>query len=74
MSFKPELSTDGGKTFATNSTTFATHQEAASAAMDIYSRWLLSTDWRVVESDEPVTHTHYDGVLGYVAQETDQAT
>jgi len=68
-SFKPELSTDGGKSYGTNATAFATHEEAASAAMDIFHRWMAATDWRVVESDDPVTHTHHDGVLGYVTKE-----
>lgn len=71
MSFKPELSTDGGKSYGVNATTFATHIEAARAAMDIFGRWLAATDWRVMESDEPVTHTYSDamGVQAVVNQE-----
>ena len=27
------------------------------------SRWMLVTDWRVIESDQPVNYTLVDGVL-----------
>ena len=63
MSFKPSVSTDGGLTFNENALAFATHEEAEISAKDLMSRWMLVTDWRVIESDEPVNYTLKDGVL-----------
>ena len=63
MSFKPSVSTDGGATFNENTLAFATHEEAEASARDLMGRWLLVTDWRVIESDEPVNYTLKDGVL-----------
>lgn len=63
MSFKPEVSTDGGVTFNENNLAFATREEAEASAKDLFGRWMLVTDWRAVESDEPVNYTLKDGVL-----------
>jgi hypothetical protein len=63
MSFKPEISTDGGKSYGQNNLAFATREEAAASARDIMSRWMLATDWRVAESDQPVNYALVDGVL-----------
>ena len=61
--WKPEISTDGGKTFGQNAQVFATYEEARTMAADIFNRWLLATDYRAVETSEPVTHQIKDGVL-----------
>ena len=58
-SWKPEISTDGGKTFGQNGQAFATEEEAKRMAKDIFDRWMLATDYRAVESDEPVNY-HLD--------------
>lgn len=64
MSFKPEVSTDGGRTFHQNALAFATREEAEASARDLMSRWMLVTDWRVVESDQPVNYRlRFDGAL-----------
>ena len=42
---------------------FATREEAEASARDLMGRWMLVTDWRVIESDEPVNYTLKDGVL-----------
>ena len=64
MSFKPEVSTDGGRTFHQNALAFATREEAETSARDLMSRWMLVSDWRVVESDQPVNYRlRFDGVL-----------
>jgi hypothetical protein len=57
MSYKPEISTDGGKRYDQNNCTFATADEAELAARDIYMRWTLATHWRVAESEQPVNYT-----------------
>ena len=63
MSFKPEISTDGGKSYGQNNLAFATEAEALASAKDMFNRWTLATDYRAVESDEPVNYTLKDGVL-----------
>ena len=63
MSFKPEISTDGGKSFGQNAQVFATREEAEAMARDIFGRWMLATDYRVVESDEPVNYEIKGGAL-----------
>ena len=68
MSFKPEISTDGGKSFGQNAQVFATREEAEAMARDIFGRWMLATDYRVVESDEPVNYEIKGGALKSVPQ------
>lgn len=63
MSFKPSVSTDGGATFNENALAFATREEAELSAKDLMARWMLVTDWRVVESDQPVNYALVDGVM-----------
>ena len=63
MSFKPSVSTDGGATFDENNLAFATREEAETSAKDLMARWMLVTDWRVIESDQPVNYVIKDGVL-----------
>lgn len=63
MSFKPSVSTDGGATFNENALAFATREEAEANAKDLMARWMLVTDWRVVESEQPVNYTLVDGVM-----------
>lgn len=65
MSFKPEVSTDGGKTFNSNALRFATREEAEISAKDLMARWMLVTDWRVSESDDPVKHRIIDRKLEF---------
>lgn len=67
MSFKPEISTDGGHTFHANNLAFATKAEAELSAKDAFGRWMLATDWRVVESDQEVNYQIVDGVMSAVA-------
>ena len=39
-----------------NGLCFATREEAEFSAKDIYSRWLMATEWAVGESDDPVNY------------------
>ena len=64
MSFKPQVQTVNDSKFYGNALAFATFDEAYHNARDLSNRWMLVTDYRAVESDEPVTHTYVDGVLG----------
>lgn len=63
MSFKPSVSTNGGIDFNENNLAFATRDEAEQSAQDLRNRWMLVTDIRVVESDQPVNYVLKDGVL-----------
>ena len=67
MSFKPEFTTGSDPKFYGNALTFATREEAEANAKSLYGRWMICTGFQTVESDEPVTHTYIDGVLGAVA-------
>ena len=67
MSFKPSVSIDGGATFNENNLAFATREEAELSARDLMARWILVTDWRVIESDQPVNYAINNGVLEAVA-------
>ena len=66
MSWKPEISTDGGKTYGQNGQVFATKEEAEQMAADIYNRWMSATDYRAVESTDTVNYMlkrNYDNQL-----------
>ena len=54
MNYKPEVEVDGK--FYPNAVVFATKEEAEASAKDLFNRWLLTTDHRAVESDEPVNY------------------
>lgn len=47
--YKVEVVADSTKKFYGNGLTFATIQEAIDYARDLYSRWLLVENWRVVQ-------------------------
>ena len=56
MSYKPQVqvSESGVKNWYPNGLCFATYDEALAAAKDTFSRWMLATDYRAVESLDPV--------------------
>lgn len=62
MSWKPEVKTinDDDK-FYGNALRFETKEEAEKNVADLRSRWLLVTETRVVESDEPVNYKWIEG-------------
>jgi hypothetical protein len=67
MSWKPEVQTCNDSKFYGNALAFATKEEAERSARDLMSRWMLVTDWRVVESDQPVNFRITDeGVMEVV--------
>lgn len=66
MSFKPEvIVSDSGK-WAGNALRFATREEAEANVRDLMMRWMLVTDTRVVESEDPVNYKWIDGKLAPV--------
>jgi hypothetical protein len=56
MNYRPEISTDGGKSFGQNAQVFATKEEAETMAKDIFNRWMLATDYRAAETTDPVNY------------------
>lgn len=63
MSFKPEVQICGLPKWAGNALRFATREEAEANVSDLMRRWLLVTDTRVVESDDPVNYRYEAGCL-----------
>jgi hypothetical protein len=63
-SYKPEVTViHDNSGWVGNGVRFATRVEAEKAVADLKSRWLLVSDTRVVESDEPVNY-RWDDELG----------
>ena len=62
MSWKPQVQVSGeGDKWHDNRVRFATEEEAKASASDLYSRWMLVTAFRAVESEDPVTYERVDG-------------
>ena len=61
MSWKPEVKVDGQ--WSQNALVFATQEEAAASALNLYGRWMMTTDHRAVEVDEAVNYALIDGQL-----------
>ena len=59
MNWKPELEVDGN--WAGNAQVFATKEEAEFMARNIFSRWLIPTNYRAVETDDPINYEAKDG-------------
>jgi hypothetical protein len=64
MSYKPEVLVQGQ--WSQNNLAFATYEEAEQSAKDLFSRWMLVTDCRAVESDQPVNYKIVDNVMSAV--------
>lgn len=67
-SYAPQVIADSTGKFLGNGLRFATREEAEKSAKDLESRWLLVTDTRVAESDDPVNY-RWDDNLGLVRVE-----
>lgn len=63
MSWKPEVQTVNDSKWTGNALRFATKEEAEGYVFNLSMRWLLVTETRAIEVDEPVTHTWKEGVL-----------
>jgi len=61
ITYKPEVRVNGS--FHSNSLVFATREEAEQSARELMGRWLLVTDYRAVESTDPVNYALVDGDL-----------
>ena len=56
MSYKPEFEVQDK--WYDNAQRFATHDEAEVSARARFSVWTMPSDWRVTESDDPVSYRH----------------
>jgi hypothetical protein len=56
VSYAPEVIADCSGKFAGNGLRFATEAEAQQYVTGLAARWLLVTETRVVESDDPVNY------------------
>lgn len=63
MSFKAEVIADNSGKWVGNSLRFATREEAERYVADLFMRWTLVRETRVVESDEPVNYKIVNGVM-----------
>jgi hypothetical protein len=71
QSFKPEVKVDG--VWSSNGLRFATKDEAARSASNLFSRWMTTTDHRAAESDDPVAHAlNAEGKLQFLPVDEDQ--
>jgi len=62
VSWKPQVQVKGeGDKWHDNALRFATKEEAAANAADLYSRWTLTTAHRAAESEDPVNYAWVDG-------------
>jgi hypothetical protein len=65
-SWKAEVFTEGK--WYDNAIRFRTREEAELYANDLFNRWLVPTDKRAVESDDPPTHQIVDGVMSRIEE------
>ncbi len=69
MSWKPEVIADNSG-WAGNALRFATKEEAEANVSDLWARWTLVRETRVVESDDPVNYAWVDGKLVNVEKDS----
>lgn len=62
MSFKVEVIADSSGKWVGNAVRLATKEEAEAYGRDLAGRWMLVTERRVVESEEPVNYKWVPGI------------
>lgn len=68
MSWKPAIKTSD-EDFHLNGQAFETKEEAEAMAKDIFNRWMLATNYKAVESDEPVNYRINNGIFEPIPKE-----
>lgn len=63
MSYAPEVIADSSGKWAGNGLRFATREEAEAWVADLFMRWTLVRETRVVTSEDPVNYRLVDGAL-----------
>lgn len=70
MSYKPEVEVDGQ--WSANSLRFATREEAAAYAHDLFNRWTITVGHRAVLSADPVNYRRLaDGRIEAIPNDAD---
>ena len=62
MSFKVEVIADSSGKWVGNAVRLATKEEAEAYGRDLAGRWMLVTERRVVESEDPVNYKWVPGI------------
>ncbi len=62
-SYAPEVIADRSGQWAGNALRFATPEEAEANVQNLKQRWMMVTQTRVVESEDPVNYRWVDGKL-----------
>jgi hypothetical protein len=65
-SFAPQVKTGAASEWAGNALRFATREEAEANVANLMQRWMLVTDTRVVESDDPPNYRWTEAGLAAV--------
>ena len=63
MSWKPEVIADSTGNWYGNQLRFATPKEALDNVLDLSGRWTSVRDTRIVECNDPVSHSYANGKL-----------
>ena len=66
MSYATEVIADNSGKWCGNALRFATKEEAEANVRDLFSRWMLVKETRVVESSDPVNYAWVNGRLEMV--------
>ena len=66
MSYAPEVIADNSGKWCGNALRFATKEEAEANVRDLFSRWMLVKETRVVDSSDPVNYAWVNGRLEMV--------
>jgi hypothetical protein len=67
-SYAAEVIADSSGKWVGNGLRFATALEAAGYALNLADRWMMVTDTRVVESEDPVNYRYEDGKLARIEE------
>jgi len=61
MSYKLGVKTPGDTEFVTNGLCFETEREAKDYGVDLFSRWSVVKETKVLTSDEPINYRFING-------------
>lgn len=63
VSYAPQVIADNSGQWCGNSLRFATREEAESNVQDLFMRWTLVRETRVIETSDPVNYRYVDHTL-----------
>jgi len=74
MSWKPEIQVAGDPKWYDNAVRFKAKYEAEQYAKDLFYRWTTAKEWRVSQSEDPVTASWVGGGLVWKVVDYKQTT